>query len=937
MLRSIRGGWSLTLALALAACVSQPLQTSARRPAATGTASPVGSKPAASAAITPASMTTAPATPALPAGKTTLSGTVRVPVAIATAHGGIISDAGALIISDAGGLGLGQGQGNTIIGNNGSSYRLFDAPAQDPIARAQVAVLDAAGKPVMGADGKPLVTTTDAKGTYSFDQALPGDNLVVSVTLGNNAGQLAAIAPPGATRQADVDVVSTLTTGYILDQYVKTQADPVKTLDRLPANVEADTRAKAATAVASGKVPLPDALTSAKVVATLEALRKSDAALDAQMDAVKRLLIPAGQSDLGNGQVATSVDLGAVLHLTVAPTGDLIVATTRVEPGSAAGLQGRIWRLGSDGHVSVALDDKSPYINGPGNDGNQTLLFRMFGTDPAGHVLLLDLNGDVGRLETDGSVTRLAHVADANGPIAADAQGRVWSIERLGTNDPKSKLENLQLVTDATGASPQPHAVLQGVSETSVTALTPDGHATVYDVGSRKWSTYDPVADTWTTQPFTPDNSIWSVDAAGHVYEVDPKARTLVERLADGTSKPIMASLPAEMQLELFTDGLDLGNLEVSQVQACAAPDGSHYIVDTRGLVYHIVDGQATHVAGVASSANTSGDSNAVSLEQPNGLVALSNGDVLVADEGRKQILRVTADHKISVYGGNGQVGLATDGQAIAAAPLSGLVRMQLGNDGNIYMLQEGLLSGNIVDPANTPNLSSLMQPAQLLKVGSDGVVHVLSQVQGAVAGMNTFVLAGGVPYVRTMLGGVQRMGASGLTAVDLGPYGSPLAAFGGMLGSGTASLPASGAATGTTGAGGPGSDLVAGDASGTLWLFQTPQTLLTCLPPATPQVASTDTHVGVLAGAANATGRGVVDAQGRLCFVDAGKGAVWRFDPKAATFTCLAGPGGPIFAGSTADDSLDAPKDLCFAPDGSLLVLDTGHKQVKRIPADKL
>ena len=50
-------------------------------------------------------------------------------------------------------------------------------------------------------------------------------------------------------------LVSTLTTGYILDQYVVSQPDPLKTLAKLPAGVEADTRAAAASALTA----VPDA------------------------------------------------------------------------------------------------------------------------------------------------------------------------------------------------------------------------------------------------------------------------------------------------------------------------------------------------------------------------------------------------------------------------------------------------------------------------------------------------------------------------------------------------------------------------------------------------------------------------------------------------------------------------------------------------------
>jgi hypothetical protein len=852
------------LALVLAACSGQPgTMPTARKPAAASTAPSTAPSPVQSHVVEPS-----PATRVV-----TLAGSVRGPAALVSEKGnGIISDnAGGIISDNAGG----------IVSNNGGGFRLTAAPDQVPVAGARVVVLDAAGKPVPG-----LVATTDAKGAYAFTQPLPADNMVVSVDLGTH-GSLAAIAPTGGTK-ADVDLVSTLTTGYILDQYVKGDA---KVLDKLPADVEADTRAKAAGAVAGGKVPLPDDLTPAKIVATVEALRKADPTLDAQMDAVKRLLIPAGQADLGTGQLATAVDLGQVLHLAVTPGGELLMATQRMGAPSSSNVQARIWRLGKDGRLAVAVDDQSPYVKpAAGSPG-----FDSFGLDASGALLILSAAGEVGRIGADGQVTTLATVKGARGPVWVDAQGKVWSIAR--------KAQAVAVVRPDAGPGKDSPAV----ATDSAVAFAADGQATVYDQGSGKRHTYDAGANAWTTAPFDAGKGYASLDPAGRLYEVDPSTRVVSQQLPDGSLKPL-ATLPAEADLQPVGGTIDFNDLELSQIAVCGAPDGSAFMVDFRGRVYHLANGRATHVAGLPAKAGATGDANAVSLQSPVAVVALPNGDVLVGDEGRKQVLRVTPDHKIAIWGGSGQEGLATEGQALKDAPLSGLVRLAVDGQ-DVYLMQETLFSSAMAGLTDLSGLPGLGK-SQLLRIGADGIVHVAARIDNTAPTFSNFVRAGGKVYVRgSLLGGIQVLEAGALTSINLGAGASP------------ADAPT----------------VLAGDPTGPLWLFQGPKTLLRCAPPSAPEAIVTDDRLAGLSAIATNPLRGVVDAKGRVCMVDPTKNCVWRFDPADKSFTVLAGQGGPIFAGSTPDDSLGSPKDLAFAADGALLVLDGGNKQVKRIPPDKL
>jgi hypothetical protein len=103
------------------------------------------------------------------------------------------------------------------------------------------------------------------------------------------------------TAPVNLDLISTLTTGYILDQYVTPQADPVKVLGRLPGAVEAQTRAKALASFTAGAIEVPHSLTSADVNHTVNGLRAQDAALDSQLDTVKHLLVVGGSASVTDG------------------------------------------------------------------------------------------------------------------------------------------------------------------------------------------------------------------------------------------------------------------------------------------------------------------------------------------------------------------------------------------------------------------------------------------------------------------------------------------------------------------------------------------------------------------------------------------------------------------------------------------------------------
>ncbi|MDB5101487.1 MAG: hypothetical protein JWM80_5908 [Cyanobacteria bacterium RYN_339] len=423
--------WTLLLlAVALAGCPAARVPTTTH-PKASAAPPTIASTPGPTATPTPEPLASTPAptlptptpgplvlpTPGLAA---TLTGKVKAPASLVSDHGG------------------------GIIANNGGGYRLL-AVDQAPLQGVTVTLLDAQGKPIPGIPP----ATTQADGTYAFTATLPNQPLIARVDLGAK-GALQALA---LTSQADIELVSTLTTGYILNQYVATQPDPLKTLAKLPASAEAATR----TAAASALTAVPDALTTAKVVAAVDSLRKANKAFDDQMEAVKKILIAAGVSNLGVGLPATDVYMRRFFASDVAADGTLY---------SFDADDGYIWRIGPDGKlVPVAggadkADDKS--TDRTGLKGEQMALefvwsLQLDATDRP--VICEDKHG-VWRRETDGSITQL-HTQAAltaafgasgvtrgvhfreDGTLVVTKDGAVWALPPGGAK---------QRLADATGA-----------------------------------------------------------------------------------------------------------------------------------------------------------------------------------------------------------------------------------------------------------------------------------------------------------------------------------------------------------------------------------------------------------------------------------------------------------------------------------------------------
>jgi hypothetical protein len=493
----------------------------------------------------------------------------------------------------------------TVISNNGGSlisktkpYRLR-ALEQVPVAGALVRCLDAGGRPLLDSDGKPLEARTDATGAYALVAAVPTQALVLTAELPGQQGLLQALAPrtTGPRDRTDIELISTLTSTYILETYVRSQPDPVAALERLPVDVEAQTRQEAAQALGSAPAGLPQRLDTSEVVETVTTLRRQVPALDAQLEAVRKLLIVAGLSDLGNGQAADSVYLGDVRGLQAAPDGSVYFHDRG----------GIIWRV-TAGRRLERVSGVGPAKYDPVEGQNLAEMrldqFRQLRLDDAGRLWLLPIfnESSLWRVDDDRRTLRKA-AAPVSGfewflPTTGDRavaydDGALWDVEvgrapslvRRFTPAERAIVDahSLRVGRDAQG-----RLYLLGRNEEQtqqVYRLDPGGDALVLikSVPEPK-QTYS-----WNTGRFEAVGQDLLLDRAGRLY------------LNDGADLRIV---PPEGD-EVVWKGLNLPRWSAYHTNLDMSPDGSLFVVEfqdaDQAAIYRVRPGRRELWAGKVS------------------------------------------------------------------------------------------------------------------------------------------------------------------------------------------------------------------------------------------------------------------------------------------------------------------------------------------------
>lgn len=814
-----------------------------------------------------------------------LSGKVKAPASLISDNGGgIISNNGGTVVSNNGGSLVSDHGG----GLTSKTKRVLLASVDEvPVAGVTVSLLDAANQQVKGPDGQPITAVTDRDGNYAF-ASLPADhNLVISSNLGKT-GNLTALATKGGGKQIDVDLVSTLTTTYILSQYVSTQKDPVTTLDRLPANVEVDTRSKADQALTAGSTSVPDALTPDQVVATVESLRKSDPSFNDQMETVKKLLILAGQSDLGNGLPGTQVDLPDVRRLLETPDGTLYVVTSA-----------RVWQLAADGTLVTAVDGTQEAIEDAGLDGQGRLIVAQHGTGAAAGQVRFQLTRH-DAAGTDSSLGNLDLPAGSDGTTLQGlfgGNGDSVQVVVATTTREAGALINIKTVRSLWSAGPGPTASklydLPDELDSRMVGRAADGTLT-YAAGGQLFLDAVPPGGGTPVSRISSNSTGSGGDFAIWHIAVNEDGRSLAWEDSHGS----LEQVDANGAVRPIADGTAIGKLMgiANATLVAIAPDNSYYLGITNlasnapyTQIYHAVNGQTTLIAGRAPT--PTGTATTVPLHAPTSLAAAPDGSVLLLDNGT--IRKLAKD------------GTLSDVKALPTV-IGPATLLRTDGAGAIYYNESYYPPAQSFPSVRVSRLDAQLQSSVVLTPDVADIVNSLATTSQGLAAVSCsrwkagFPNSSATPYLWTLAGPSSVATAVGPSAtVSIGFGSSPLLATD------------------------PNGVVYANDESH-LWRVATD--------------GSSTPVAEVAKGSALA-----VDRQGRFYIARtrgtdaAATGTIERYDPNGGSTTPIAGAGSANFAGSGVDDGLGAIVDLAIAPDGGLLILDAGHKQLKRIPPDKL
>ncbi|MEB3220551.1 MAG: hypothetical protein VKS61_00595 [Candidatus Sericytochromatia bacterium] len=809
----------------------------------------------------------------------TLFGTLRAPASL-------VSDQGGALVSD---------QGGAIVANQGA-YRLTQTAtvAQVALRDALVELRDAAGNPVLDEAGTPITARTDASGAFAFQALLPDRNLIVTAPLAGGRGAILAVATKDArTAALDADLFSTLTTAYIVSKFVASQADRQQTLDRLPGEVAQETRLLAESAFTRTQAQVPATLDETSVVASAESLRQGVDAFDQQMEKVRRLLIAAGLSNLGEGRPATTVSFESFDGLAEGPDGSVYF------------LEKKLWRVRPDGILVTAIGGgtlEAAAADGQKADALSLEGLQGWGFDPTDRLVVM-VDRHMLRLEADGTL-RLQGVVP-EGPRKPTERPRWWRGGLLAARA-QDYLLQLSYTWDREaslwrwqpGQEPLQVATLQvpeGLHMGGFTYVPGRGVLTTF-WGHGLPSEYlwiDPdtgATETW--RPPLPGAAQPHVDGRGNVLYTtgEPENRLRVWPL--GGSTPLA--------FDTWSGFIGGGLL---------SRDGKSALLQEGGRIVRVTASGVTPVAGLTGASGVGGNARDLALFEPVTMTVANDGEMWLTDRRRGQLLRVDAADQVH------EVTLADpsfrNGQLYALK----FPNMRPGPDGTVQMLarlkdqqgvhqvrKDGTSTLLYTPPAGygietfAPReagalvvlLTAYDKPHRLLERAADGTERVLFE-----ASLVPHDLPSGTQY---------HTHEPDLRNCDLAPA--------------------------------PG---------GAVWLYGKGRIArwrngsgLETLRRGEHLHRPEEQNEGFTRGAL------ALGPDGALYFTpgDPGNGSwneVRRWDPVTGQESHVAGPRGLVFTGSAVDDRLDDPHSPAFSPSGELLFIDAGSKQVRRIPKDKL
>lgn len=851
--------------------------------------------------------------------------------------GGLVSNNAGNIVSNNGSslvgvvkapAGLISNNGSTVISNNGAGYHLL-ATSQVPVAGVEVLLVSADGTPATDAKGQVISAKTDARGQYKLPFSGSTANLVVRVALPAQKGSLLAFVAKGeksGDRTVDVDLDSTYVMGYILGQYVKGDQ---KVLEKLPGDVEAETRAKMAQALDKSTAAPPTALTSDQIAQAVNDLRAQDTTIDAQMEKVKRILL-VGLSDQGAGQPALSVETDAV-GLAVSPTGEIFYAglnTARVWRRDAQGLL-RPYAGNGTGVPSAAMtlapDQPAP---GDGGPATATAIYpAAIAFDKAGTLYIGDaMMKRVRKVDATGTITTLAGQADWKdlAALAVAPDGAVL----VATKTALDRIAPDKTITRLAGGT---------------TAGTPTAGAT----SALRFKGISDLA----IDPTQGD--ILALDASGLIVRIAGATATIEA----GTGTPgfggdngpaASAAFSGTGGLDFGADGAlwmaDLGNRRLRRIQSgtittlagdgslgfkgdagpaaqagmvnprsvCVAPDGAVYTADA-GYVRKLANGTLTTVVGQLTDPGPQPLAK-IQLRNPKSLwYDAATNALLISELWRVRRWNLATD-TVETITSAGLTGAAyTDGCAATAPTLFNFYGLAQSPDGSMTFTADDAkfqrrmvrqkdgklttLAGDGTDTSLFGLLLALDAPAKEIALQSDAW-PVAVKGDKAYYGLFMTGMSKAIVAEVTPGGAVTELtrvpSAVNLTGLAVSPDGASL--YIGALSRIDRYDFATQQVTTIATDGGPASPDALGIPSGFAW-----------------------------------------DARGNVYFADYAAGRVRRIDKATGAIIPIAGKGTPLLNQDSVDDSLAAPWGVALDKAGNLYISDLGANQIKKIPADKL
>ncbi len=821
-----------------------------------------------------------------------LIGKVKIPTGlVANNSGSLISDKGGAVISNHGGAIIGDAgaslirlrQFPSVIGK--TKLRLLAVP-DAPAAGFTVTLCDAGGTPFKDAAGKPFQATTDAGGGYAFARTPRGASLVARVDLPPEVGPMVAYVPdaePGAAREVDVDGTSTLVIGFVLEAYVRSQPRPRDVLAKLPAGVEADTRAKVAAAL--GDQWPAKRLDAAAIRAAIGSLRASDARVDGQFAHVKSLLV-AGLADLGDGLAATKVSLTYPYAVARLSDGSLLIAERNADrvrrrwpDGTLTTFAGKAGArtLGdggpaADAYVAQPVDvvvnaQDDVFVADFGNhrvrriDGKTGVITTVAGSgaDPSGTEGFNPLDGQ------PALAARLNHPV----ALALDATGRVIVKGNNGTYrvEADGQLKGLSTddenFPDALAAGPGGTVYAYQHDSGHVSTLVGDGFQHLAAVPARPLD----------------DESRLAVAPDGEVYLAD---KTQVWRW----DRTAWSALPLDFRR--------------SQLKGLRAEADDVILADTdTNRIWRVAraGGAGTQLAGLVPA---SGDEpvapERLGLNRPTALAIDRQDNLYVADGLNNVVWKRRPDGLyVRFVGKPDRAAEAPTTAAVPAAqtPIDAVLAVTAMADGRVLLVEGSVRAVRLSMREVTPDGMMKVLPFPLgvlfpftLTPAADGALLLTD-----IALRQVYRVRG--DQAEPLAPMFQLEQPTGLVAAPDGTIyvadAKQHAVY--SLADGALTRVAGGNGEGLGGDGGPAA------------------------------AARLNFPLGL-----------ALDAAGRLYVSDSRNDRVRRIDLATGTITTVAGPGGLALTGTAPDESLKEPIGLAFDAEENLYIADSGHNQVKLV-----